>query len=246
MPSNYRALAAWLFMTNYDQILNQENEIDEASLQDFLEAINILSAAILASDDAEVNPQGTPEAIIIGYWKNCSVNVYRKECQSNMEELGGMMDFALPITAVQKLQGTFRTINNMFHSYGLIGINSAGNQKELAKEFIQLLFSKEIQSLDLKDGFPVNKVAMEEWIQLDDDNYFNLSNGVETITANYPDLKLRNEIYECICTADKPMVNDMTMMDMILNEAEQYLRGGITSEQAARNIVSSINLYLSE
>jgi ABC-type glycerol-3-phosphate transport system substrate-binding protein len=245
-PSNYRALAAWLFMTYYDQTLNQENEIDEAALQDFLEAISIISVAIHASDDVKTHPLGTAYGLTIGYWTGDSVTVYKKERQTNMEELSGMTDFSLPITAVQKLQGSFRALNNMFNAYGLIGINSAGNKKELAKEFIQLLFSKEIQSLDLRDGFPVNKVAMEEWIQLDSDYYYNLSNEVETITVNYPDLKFRNEIYECICAADQPMVNDMTMMDMILDEAEQYLRGDITSEQAASNIVSSINLYLSE
>jgi hypothetical protein len=38
----------------------------------------------------------------------------------------------------------------------------------------------------------------------------------------------------------------MTMMDMILDEAERYLRGDITAEQAASNAVAGINLYLSE
>lgn len=41
-------------------------------------------------------------------------------------------------------------------------------------------------------------------------------------------------------------MNDMTMMDMILDEAERYLRGDITVEQATSNIVAGIRLYLSE
>jgi hypothetical protein len=78
---------------------------------------------------------------------------------------------------------------------------------------------------------------MEEWIQ---------TVRADGITAYYPNQKSRNIIYECICAADKPMVNDVIMMDMILDEAERYLRGEITVEQAVSNIVSSINLYLSE
>ncbi len=249
-PSSYRALAAWLFMTYYDQILGQDNEIDEAALQDFLKNINIISDAIHASDDAEMRASGSSNGSAIfltkGYWIDGSAKVYKEECQSNMEELSKMMDFALPLKAVQKCQGSFKTINNVFKAYGQIGINSAGNQKELAKEFVQLLFSKEIQGQNLWDGFPVDKTAMEELIQRDVVNYFSIPIGEDTVTADYPEADSRKKIYECICAADKPMVNDMTMMDMILDEAERYLRGDITAEQAASNVVASINLYLSE
>ncbi len=250
IPSNYRTLAAWLLMTYYDQILGQENEIDEVALKEFLETINIISEAIHASDEAELRSVGTSNGaaiwVTVGFWINGSVNVYLEECQANMQELGTMMDFGLPLTAVQKRQGAFGTVNNMYKAYGQIGINSAGKQKELAKEFVQLLFSKEIQGLNLDDGFPVNKAAMEEWIKLDMVNYYSIPIGEVATTIYYPELEARQKIYECICAANKPMVNDMTMMDMILDEAEQYLRGEITAEQAASNAVASINLYLSE
>jgi ABC-type glycerol-3-phosphate transport system substrate-binding protein len=133
----------------------------------------------------------------------------------------------------------------VFKATGLIGINSAGKQKELAKEFIQLLFTKEIQSLNLEGAFPVNKAAMEEWIQFEDKDYYCIASD-EKITAYYPEKDARDKIYECVRAANKPMVNDMVMMDMILDEAERYLRGDITAEQAASNAVASINLYLSE
>jgi hypothetical protein len=246
-PSNYRALAAWLFMIYYDQIFNQEDEIDEAAMQDFLEDINIISAAIHASDDAHMSGSRTSGGRFFGYWMARSIAVYNQEYQSNIEELGGMKDFSLPLTAVQECQGTLRAMNNVFKACGLIGINSDGNQKEIAKEFIQLLYSKEIQSLNLEGAFPVNKAAMKEWIQFDSDNYIVISDEVETtITAYYPDQNSRNHVYECICAANKPMVNDMVIMEMILDEAERYLRGDITAEQAASNAVSSINLYLLE
>ncbi len=250
IPSNYRALAAWLFLIYYDQIIGQENEIDEAALQDFLEKISTISDAIGASDDAKMNGTASSNGAIIwatyGYWKSGSVTVYQEECQANMEELDGMMDFALPLKAVQKRQGTFSEINHMFKAAGLVGINSAGRQKELAKEFLQLIYSKEIQSLYLYDGFPVNKEALEEWIKLDVYNYFNLHLGDAVVPCYYPEKKDREKIYECICALEKPMVNDMTMLDMMLDETERYLRGDITAEQAASNIIASVNLYLSE
>ncbi len=246
-PTNYRGLAAWLFMTNYGQILGQDNEIEEAALQEFLETINIISEGIHASDDVGLDTMGTNSRINRGYWVSASIEVHKKEYQSNMEELGGIAEFAIPIEVVRKWQGAYKVINNSYKAYGLIGINSAGKQKELAKEFIQLLFSEEIQRLDLLDGFPVNKAAMEEWVKRNKENYtFSVGDEEYTFSAFYPKKELRENIYESIRAVDKPMVNDMTMMDMILDEAEQYLRGDITAEQAASNAVASVNLYLSE
>jgi hypothetical protein len=246
-PSNYRALAAWFLITYYDQILDSNNEIDEAALRDFLETLHILSDAINASDDVELDYMNTIKGRTYGYWISASINVHKEEFQTNIEELGGIQDFAVPIEVVHKWHGSFRAINNSFKANGLVGINSAGNQKELALEFIQLLFAKEIQSLDLLDGFPVNKAAIEEWIEFEKySNGFSVTDGEYDIQADSPKEKPRREIYESVCAAVKPMVNDMTMLDMLLDEAERYLRGDITAEQAAKNAVAGINLYLLE
>ena len=245
--SNYRALTAWFLMTGFDQLLNQNSEIDQAALQSFLETIQVLSDAIDASDEVEIDYMNSVKGRVMGYWIASSMDVHRKKIQSGIEELGGISDFAIPIEAVQVWQGSYRAINNSYKSSGLVGLNSAGKQKELALEFIQFLFSLEIQRLDLLDGFPVNQAAMEEWIQIGKQGYgFSVGDGEYSISASYPNEKSRKDIYEVISAAEQPMTNDLTMVDMILDEAERYLRGDITAEQAAENAVSSINLYLSE
>lgn len=53
-------------------------------------------------------------------------------------------------------------------------------------------------------------------------------------------------IYDQIKALEVPMENDMPMIDMILDEAERYLRGDITVEQAVDNTLGSINAYLTE
>ena len=246
-PSNYRALAAWLIMTNYDQITGQDNEIDEAALRDFLEAINSISEAIHASDDAELDCMGNGRGAAWGYWVAGAVDVHKKEYESNIEEIGALNEYAIIAEVAQKWQGAYRAINHSFKANALIGINSAGSQKELAKEFIQLLFSEEIQRLDIGDGFPVNKAAMEEWVKLNKEGYgFTVGDGEYSVHAFYPKQESREDLYETICEVAKPMVNDIVIVDMILDEAERYLRGDITAEQAASNAVASIHLYQSE
>ncbi len=246
-PSNYRALAAWLIMTNYDRITDQSNEIDEAALRDFLKTVNTISEAIHASDDAEADFMNSNKGRTWGYWVSGAINVHKKEYQTNIEEIGGFGDYAIITEVVQKWQGAYRAINNSFKANALIGLNSAGSQKELAKEFIQLLFSEEIQRIDLMDGFPVNQAAMEEWVNTDKEGYgYTVGDGEYRVDAFYPNPETRNHLYETICSVTKPMVNDITIVDMILDEAERYLRGDITAEQAASNAVSSIHLYQSE
>lgn len=246
-PSNYRALAAWFFMTNYSQIFNENNEVDEAALQDFLEKIDIISKAINASDDAEMDFMNSNTGMLRGYWVSSCIKVYAKKVQTSLEELGGFMEFAVPLVVSKKWeQGTFRTLNNSYKAQGVVGVNSAGKQKELAYEFIQLLYSDKIQGLDLQDGFPVNKVALEKMLQEDKTMAMTITDGEQDILATYPTAEERNKIYESICALDKPMVNDLAMVDMILDEAERYLRGDITAEQAAQNAAAGIRLYLSE
>lgn len=246
-PSNYRSLAAWLLSTNYDQIINEDNEIDEEALRDFLESLKLISYAINASDDAKLDLMNTNNGSRIGYWVTSSVNVYKKAVQTNIEELGGLHDFAIPLAGTEKWQGSFRAINNSYKANGLVGINSAGSQKELALEFVKLLFSKEIQSYDFGDGFPINKEAMEDLINIDQGGYtFTVSDGDYYLQAMYPMKDVRDKIYEEIRNLNKPMLNDVTMLDMMLDEAERYLRGDITADQAVSNTLASINMYLSE
>ncbi|MBH1939602.1 carbohydrate ABC transporter substrate-binding protein [Mobilitalea sibirica] len=246
--SNYRALAAWFLLIYYDQILNDKNVIDEGMLQDLLEAMNIIASNIGASNDATLDHMNKSIGhTVFGYWVGAMGYLHKKLIQSNIALMNGIADFAIPLEATRQWKGTYNAMNHTYVASALIGINSAGKQKELAKEFIHLLFSEEVQSFELEDGFPLNTKAMDGWIQRDqsmgmsilfDDGY--------TIVSDYPTSSVRKKIYEIICSLSKPMMNDTTMLNMILDEAERYLRGDITAEQAAKNAVSSINTYLNE
>ncbi len=246
-PSNYRALAAWLLLTYYDELANKDGMPEEASMLEYLKDISTIADAIQASDDAELDWLNSIKGRTYGYWISSSIKVHQKKYQANIEEIGGMYEFGIPIEVANQWQGTYSVINHSYKAKGLIGINSAGKQKELAKEFVGLLLSTDIQRLDLMDGFPINKAAMEEWVQLNKSNDFaSMGDSEYSFQYDYPQEKPRKDLYESICAADKPMINDMTMVDLLLDEAERYLRGDITAEQAAQNAVASVNLYLSE
>lgn len=245
-PSNYRAMAAWFLLLYYNQILNDANEIDQALLVKFLENINKIAINIESSDDVPIDGIGTADGITMGYWIIGDISLHKKLTKINISEVKGINDFPIPLEAASKWNGTFDVINNTYRASTLIGLNSASNNKELAKEFIQFLYSEEIQGADLMDGFPISKIAMEDLINRNVNSSSSFGSGDYQINAFYPTQGNRELIYEEIKSLERPMENDSTMIDMILDEAERYLRSDISIQQAVDNIMSSINTYLSE
>lgn len=246
-PSNYRSMTAWLLLLYYDQILNDSNEIDQALLLEFFKNTSIIADDIGASVDFEmIMSNSSYDGVTFGYWITASTNVHRKFIKAGITEAKGFYDLIYPLEATKQWNGTFSAINNTYRANTLVGINSAGKNKECAKEFVQFLFSEEVQSQDLNDGFPVNKLAMEKLVEIDADYKIGTFKDLYEFWGYYPTLESRNLIYEEIKALEGPMENDSTMIDMILDEAERYLRGDISVEQAVDNVLGSINTYLLE
>ncbi len=245
-PSKYRSLAAWFLLTYYDQMINNKNEIDKEMFRNYLEEVNQLAVNIDASDDVDINGVNEDGITKVGYWINSALVLNKKLVRTNMEEIVNLDSFAIPLEATKEWKGSYKVVNKTYRASSLVGMNSAGTQKDLAKEFIQLLFSNEIQSLNLADGFPIGKAALEGWIKQEEDKTYSMSNEDDTINAPYPALEDRNKIYKDICALSHPMVNDTAIINMILEESVRYLKGDITSEQATDNVLSRINRYLSE
>jgi ABC-type glycerol-3-phosphate transport system substrate-binding protein len=245
-PSNYRAMAAWFLFLYYNEILNDVNEIDQVLLLGFLENINIIATNIEASDDVPIDWMNSAKGTTVGYWVSGIMNVHKKITQANIDEAFGILDFSVPIEAIKNLNGAFSVVNNTYRANTLVGINDGGSNKALAKEFVQYLFSEEVQKEVLLDGFPINKLAMEDLVVRNSDTTSSIGDMDYSILATYPSLQKRELIYEQIKALERPMENDMTMIDMILGEAERYLRGDISAQQAVDNTLGSINTYLAE
>ncbi len=248
-PSSYRSLAAYFLLLYSDHIVSEKKEIDGVLLQSFMEHIHELSVHIDASDDAQMSFRNISSGKIVGgYWMMGDINVHKKILQANIGVMGDIKDFMVPLEATAQWSGEYKAINNTYEANTLVGINSTGSQKELAREFVQLLLAEEIQGLMGMEGFPINQTALEQWIQQEPKDKIGMlyTDGDYEIRGSYPKLTIREKIYEMISTLSKSMVNDTTMMDMILDETERYLRGDISAEQAADNAVSSINTYLNE
>ncbi len=250
--SNYRALAEWFLLMNYSNLFNENKEIDKDLLIEYLGNVKKIATNIDASDDAELGSMNAGRGGLVtrtvGYWVESVVDVGQELVKTNMEEIGSVWDMSGPLAVVKQLDGDYKTFNNMYREMISIGINSAGSQKELAKEFVELLFSDEIQKIELGDGFPINKAALDEWSQKDNEMQGSIGspNSDYILYTSYPDKNDRMVLFDKLYSLSTPIVNDTILIDMILDEAEKCLRGDITTEQAATNISNNTKTYLAE
>lgn len=247
--SNYRALAEWLLLLNYNSLVDENKEINVDAFENFLEQVSELAINIGASEDIETNNVNSAKGIVSGYWVSALIDVAEKKVSGNIEEIGSVKDMPFIFGVIKNLNGDFSSIKNLFCPKIIIGINSAGTQKELAKEFVGMLFSQEMQTIDLQEGFSINKSVLEENRTENDENFMAMLSSGEsdyTIEATYPTEAERNKLFDTIYSLTTPMENDAIVIDMILDEAENYLNGRITARQAAENVWNNTKTYLAE
>ena len=152
-----------------------------------------------------------------------------------------------PLTAMKKDNLGCSSINKMFVPSGLIGLNSASKEADTAKQFINTLYSEELQNADLLDGFPVNITAMKKWVEKEDNSIFcRTDENGKMVTMTYPTREEREKIFKLIQELKLPIDINQVINDIIEKEALPFLKGDIDAEQAASAAYSKISTYMAE
>ena len=178
----------------------------------------------------------------------------------NILNAGLLSDFSQYVQVVSANKamgdGAVRLLNgqtsNAFVPMATIGISSKSADTETAGTFVEFLLSKEAQSINQGGGLPVNKTAFDEGIKAGSEGlgetvpYLTASGENKEFKMEQPsetDIKELNAMVESLTT---PAVVDNVIKDNIKEQAEQCVKGNITSQEAVKNVMQKINLYLSE
>lgn len=138
---------------------------------------------------------------------------------------------------------------------GTVGINSASGQKELAEEFVRYLFSDEIQSAALIDGFPVLLSALDGKVQEAAAASGNFAASVAVagedgidmeLAASYPEEEEVLAFTELCRTLDTPMEQNRIVWNIYQEEADSFMEGSAGADEAAKNIAQKVDTYLAE
>ncbi len=151
----------------------------------------------------------------------------------------------------KELKANYASINNSFISSGTVSVNANGKMKKEAKEFIKYLFGDEIQGLDCGDGYPVTKTALEEWRssytagQLIG-GYFDKNKKLIPLFIDPPDDTIRKIAINMVEEAKQPIYQDVTIVNLIMEESTKYINGGADLNTTVNTIIQKVDRYLEE
>lgn len=171
-----------------------------------------------------------------------SISMYeQKQCLS-IGMLNNMYDTYTIYSALENKKGIVESIKNQFAPKGIVSINAASKKQDMAKEFIRVLLSEEVQENNTYEGFPVNQKALEDFQKAKDDFFF----GSDSFEAEQPSEDKRQEIVDIVKSVSTPVVMDDTLQSLFVEEVKDYLEDTIDLETAIEKIMSKMNVYLNE
>lgn len=220
-------------------------------LTDYLETVKALGTAngakVLFSEQELENMWVNNYTVPYGI-RGSAIHYDMGLADSGVENVVSLFDLAISAAVREKHpESDFNTVDGIYFPSVMAGVNQATGQPELAKEFIKYLFSTEVQREEFNDGFPVEKQAQEEQCAREKENYMlGVGGDGYSISAEWPDLETRREMFEILGQLDTPVLVDETVMEMIVNGSRDYFNGKSTVEEAVSAISRQLMLYMAE
>lgn len=146
---------------------------------------------------------------------------------------------------------------NCFIPIQTIGISAKADEKDAAEKFVEFLFGEEGQAIGSEEGIPVNKKVFH------DADYWKKGEPDEVLwvtTHSYNDGSRPETTFECkqqteeyteqilaLCEKlDKPSGVNEFILSAITDAGAKYLKGDCSLDDAVKEVVQEVNLYLSE
>ena len=128
-------------------------------------------------------------------------------------------------------------------------LNTSANQ-QAALDFISYMLSQEGQET-IQNGFPVNQAVFDQ--QIAEDKVSDMTMSSSDAEGNYievngvwPDESRRQELKGWVENLTTPALTNRIIRQMVLDQVSECLNGRLTPEEAAKQAVKNLNLYLSE
>ena len=145
---------------------------------------------------------------------------------------------------------------NCFIPVQTVGISARASQPEAAEKLVSFMLSQEGEKIGTSSGFPVNEAVYdseEYWAVGDSNGFLGTLGSGNADTGEYIELNIRRadeakteEIKALGKTLTTPSVSNEIILDAVAEAGSRYLEGGSSLEDAARDAIQQVNLYLSE
>lgn len=243
------ALTKMLLTYYYPEIISKSGTIEESALGALLEQVKMTIEGVSEEEKKEFEEwnlndmDGISSNIILA----SSAYLSAQEIKLGIGNISSIMNMMIPFEVINSNQYSYNIINHSYLPTGIAGINSASANKELAKDFISCLLSETVQSVNLYDGFPMNRNSLKKWIEEENDYLMVGTNvGEIELTAVWPEKEYREGLYAILLDSATPIEPDSVLVEKITQAAASYYSGESSKEETIYAIQSSISTYLAE
>ena len=232
-----------------------ENGPDEEGLTEWLDAAGRIYVADDHAEAASAAQGGQYD--VSGTGGFAAISILMKESRIGIGTAGSMSNFADILEVNAQTGGSYGVFAaDQVHSFvPYLELGMSSTAKPEAKDFILTLLGREAGSMD-DTGYPVNRAGWQELCAKSIELYgaestvaLAMSNEEgEMVSLNY------NHMTQEVCDAferllesvDTPAPTDAVLEQLILDEAERYVLGETSIEEAVGAILKKVKLYLAE
>lgn len=258
-PKGERTLLRDLYYADSALWLTEDGSLDREVLREYLESAKKIYDVDSGRKDEDYMDKmagdGTVDGLKIG--THSSAGLISGEYKVAFGSIAGLGDLQQMCSARGQSKADYCLLNqDRVKSYipSLMAGVTAGENTDLAKEFVKELLGKKIVSDS--DGFPVNKGAYHEICQekMDDPKVKDGTciafgsqdgeqNGYEYVNLKQSDIDKMTGIIEGL---EKPAMTNRVIQELVLEQGEKYLKGDQSLEETVEAVIKKVNLYLAE
>ena len=144
---------------------------------------------------------------------------------------------------------TVENVKNLYIPVNRMGITSASENKELAEDFMETALSDEVQTGDYGEGLPIRTESLEKLPQISDASDATVGQSYESGVMREFGMAKADQVQQIVDMAkgaENPLLLEQTVRSTFLEAAEKYKGGGVNAQEAAKDMVDKMALYLAE
>lgn len=238
---------------------DEKGFIKEAEFTQFLEAIKVVMESTI-EEEGQIILSSTAENKYFGTNLDSLLDVAYHETAVHLMTPETVTHVIFGVAGNEERgQSDFTSLGakgeEIFIPRGIVGINAQSNQKDIAREIIEIALSQEVQGSNVNDGFAVNQEALEASLQVRSDMSFSFADpegkgrSLEILMDEKTKDAYSQELKKFLglCQNVKvPVTVDELLIEIILEETKGYFNGESTAIEAAQAVSSRIRAYLIE
>lgn len=148
--------------------------------------------------------------------------------------------------------------SGVFTPVQMLGVNAQSAQPELAMQFMDIVFSSQVQDLNFYDGFPIRTASLDSMMlaQIESSRkkveegvtggigMYGYEESVEVYPINEATIRALRKVIDTLDTAG--LAPDATVLDFVLEESEPFFEGHKSAREVAQALQKRLAAYLTE